>query len=96
MQCAIVVLITIGFLIISLSSLRSRSGNPHSKALRNREALLTGAVEFHKAQCFFSLTIQIASLVYNICMFLASLSPSSPIMFFFFLKMLLIIGSWHS
>ena len=67
MQCAIVVLITLAFGLNSLAGLRSKSDNPESKTLRHKEALLTALVEFHKAQCFFSLTIQIASLVYNIC-----------------------------
>lgn len=33
-----------------------------SKGLEQREALVTGLVEFHKVQCFFSMALQIASL----------------------------------
>ena len=58
MQCGIVLIAWLLFVMLDNSK--------HRKILRNglkdREALITALVEFHKAQCFFSMALQIASL----------------------------------
>jgi hypothetical protein len=64
MQCGLVALITCGFAVLAVLNLR-RSETPNSSRWKHKEALVSGLVEFHKAQCYFSVTLQIASLVYG-------------------------------
>jgi hypothetical protein len=66
LQCGIVLLIALGFAITALLSLRRKADNRNSKIVKRKEALISGLVEFHKAQCYFSSTIQIASLASGI------------------------------
>lgn len=66
-QIAIVIFFVFGFAFTSLLKLRKNADRSGSKALRHEESLVSALVEFHKAQCFFSMAIQVASLVLGVC-----------------------------
>lgn len=57
-QCAFTLIAWLSFILLDL-------GEHHrilSKGSEQKEILITGLTEFHKAQCFFSIALQIASL----------------------------------
>lgn len=58
----------LAWLFASVLDIVERLGSPRAKkvAADQREKLITGLVEFHKTQCFFSITLQIASLASGI------------------------------
>lgn len=68
MQCGIILLIWAAFAAFALlrhSKAKGLSPYQHTFA-KQRELLVTGLVEFQKAQCFFSSTLQIASIAYGL------------------------------
>jgi hypothetical protein len=66
MQCGLVALIACGFALLAFLNMRRVSDNPNSLWLKHKEALVSGLAEFHKAQCYFSATVQVASLAYGV------------------------------
>lgn len=56
----------LGFAVIAFLKVRRKDKPRRSRVLTHEEALVSGLIDFHKAQCFFSGTVQIASITYGI------------------------------
>lgn len=66
MQCGIILLLWLAFLLFAILQRSTAFSGERAWLAKQQDMLVTGLIEFHKAQSFFSITIQIASLSYGL------------------------------
>lgn len=61
-QCALALLAWLALTTFEIAESRARDSHRPGRRLRQKERTVTAIVEFHKAQCFFSIPVMVAAL----------------------------------